>query len=53
MIDSFFLTIRQYLAFYQKFLLQQWRDINPVTYGILLISIGVFGWLLMKNGARR
>lgn len=42
-----------YLAYYRDFLLDQWNDMTPMRYGALLISIGVLGWLLMKNGPKR
>lgn len=41
-----------YLRFYRDYALKAWADIGPETYGILLLSIGIVGWLLMKNSAR-
>jgi hypothetical protein len=46
------LSFSGYLQYYREFLVNQWRDMSPVGYGILLISIGVFGWLLMKSGTK-
>ena len=46
------LSFSGYLKFYREFLLEQWRDMSPVGYGIMLIMIGVFGWLLMKSGTK-
>jgi len=43
-------TVHSYLWFYQHILLQQWRNMTPVSYGCLLIGIGVVGFLLMKSG---
>ncbi|MEX0717170.1 MAG: hypothetical protein WD066_11300 [Planctomycetaceae bacterium] len=42
-----------YLAYYRDFLLSQWQDMTPMRYGALLVSIGVLGWFLMKNGPKR
>lgn len=53
MIDSIWTTMQEYGNFYVHFLQQQWHNMTPMRYGILLISIGVFGFLLMKSGARR
>lgn len=53
MIDSIWTTMQEYGNFYVRFLQQQWHNMTPMRYGILLISIGVFGFLLMKSGARR
>jgi hypothetical protein len=52
MLDNAYTTFRQYMAFYGKYFSQQWNDIGPVGYGVLLISIGFFGWLLMKSGVK-
>lgn len=41
-----------YMRFYREYALDAWADMGPTEYGILLLGIGVFGWLLMKNGAR-
>jgi len=52
-MSGWFDLICSYFGFYQKYLLDHWHHMNPEKYGILLISIGVFGWLLMKNCSRR
>jgi hypothetical protein len=49
MIDA----ITGYFGFYQKYLLNHWHHMTPEKYGVLLICIGIFGWLLMKNCMRR
>lgn len=41
-----------YMRFYRDYALKAWADMGPTEYGMLLLSIGVFGWLLMKNGTR-
>lgn len=45
-------TYSQYMEFYQQFLRDEWAHMSPMKYGVILISIGVFGWLLMKSGAK-
>ncbi len=44
--------VSSYLKFYHTYLLNHWHHMTPEKYGILLISIGFFGWLLMKNCSR-
>jgi hypothetical protein len=44
--------IGSYFHFYNTYLLNHWHHMTPEKYGILLISIGFFGWLLMKNCTR-
>ncbi|HUG93756.1 MAG TPA: hypothetical protein VML55_23205 [Planctomycetaceae bacterium] len=46
------LSFNGYVQYYRDFLLGQWRDMSPVGYGLLLVSIGVFGWLLMRSGTK-
>ena len=46
-------TIQQYTIFYGSYFSKQWNDLGPTGYGILLIGIGFFGWLLMKSGMKR
>lgn len=45
-------NVMYYLRFYKDYALDSWADMGPSEYGIVLLSIGVFGWLLMKNGTR-
>ena len=42
-----------YLRWYKTYFLECWADMGPSEYGTLLICIGLFGWLLMKNAPRR
>jgi hypothetical protein len=53
MFTNMMVTFRSYYAFYGRFFSDQWTGLNPVRYGILLISVGIFGWLLMKSGNKR
>lgn len=41
-----------YMRFYRDYGLEAWSSMGPTEYGTLLLGVGVFGWLLMKNGAR-
>lgn len=52
MLDNAYTTFRQYMNFYGKYISETWRDIGPVGYGVLLISIGLFGWVLMKSSVK-
>lgn len=47
------LPAMNYLDFYCRYFTKQWHDMTPMKYGVLLIAIGVVGFLLMKNGTRR
>lgn len=42
----------EYIHFYQKFFIRAWDNMTPTQYGLLLTSIAVIGYLLMKHGAR-
>jgi hypothetical protein len=53
MFTNLMVTARSYYAFYTRYLSDQWYGLNPVKYGILLIGVGFFGWLLMKSGNKR
>lgn len=53
MLEYISTTFIAYMAFYSRFLTQQWTHMTPVKYGIMLIGIGVFGWFLMKSGTKR
>jgi hypothetical protein len=53
MFTNMMVTARGYYAFYGRFFADQWYGLNPVRYGVLLIGVGVFGWLLMKSGNKR
>ena len=46
-------SVSRYLQFYQKYAADKWAHLTPMEYGILLISVGVFGWVLMKNASKR
>jgi hypothetical protein len=44
--------VNYYLRFYRDYALERWNEMTPMQYGLLLISIAVFGWLLMKSGIK-
>lgn len=52
MWDSIYTNVRQYMIFYGDYFTEQWNSLGPTGYGILLISIGFFGWVLMKSGMK-
>lgn len=47
------LSLSRYLKFYQDYAADKWDNLSPMEYGILLIMVGVFGWMLMKNASKR
>jgi len=53
MFSNFLVTVRSYYAFYGTFFSNQWTHMSPPKYGVLLIGVGIFGWLLMKAGNKR
>ena len=46
-------TVSDYLRFYQNLLARRWANLSPMEYGIILIAVMVFGYLLMRNSVRR
>ncbi|MCH8828289.1 MAG: hypothetical protein IID45_01795 [Planctomycetes bacterium] len=53
MYESFTSTVSHYWTFYVESLKSQWHNMTPMKYGILLISIGVVGFLSMKSSTKR
>ena len=49
MFTNMMVSVRSYYAFYGRFFSDQWTGLNPVRYGILLISVGIFGWLTRQE----
>ena len=41
-----------YWIYYSRTALYLWRTMGPREYGLLLTSVGVFGWFLMKGSKR-
>lgn len=53
MIETIVLYVNSYLEYYRQTFLSEWNAMSPLKYGGVLISIGVFGWLLMRSGPKR
>tara|TARA_R110000868_G_scaffold411770_1_gene709778 strand:+ start:124867 stop:125115 length:249 start_codon:yes stop_codon:yes gene_type:complete len=53
MVETIQDTWREYSTFYISYLNKRWDNISPMEYGIVLVSIAVVGWLLMRSGARK
>jgi len=52
-LASFSERFGYYARFYRTYAMDKWDALSPMQYGALLIGIGVFGWILMKNTGRR
>jgi len=46
-------TFINYMHCYYDMLMKEWQYLTPMKYSIVLASILVFGWVLMKNGSKR
>lgn len=46
-------AVGRYARYYVQFASNAWTNLTPPQYGMLLTSVAVFGYLLMKSGARR
>ena len=53
MWNDLYLEIRHHGLVYRNFFLDEWRDLNPVSYSVVLVSVMVFGWVLMRSKSRR
>ena len=53
MFTNMMAFFRGYYAFYSRYFSEQWVNLSPMKYGVLLIGVGIFGWLLMKAGNKR
>lgn len=45
-------TVEYYQRVYADLFMQYWNALTPTQYGVILITISVIGYLLMKSGAR-
>ena len=52
LMRNFLQAVRHYLRFYQDYAGDRWAEMTPMQYGCLLISIGLVGWIMMKNAVR-
>lgn len=46
------MDVKQYPHYYYRLMMHWWDTMSPMDYGYLLVSIGVFGYLLMRSGSR-
>lgn len=53
MFDPLVIAMSSYLDFYCRYFTKQWHDMTPTKYGMLLIAIGVIGFIMMKSSNRR
>ncbi|VAX39945.1 hypothetical protein MNBD_PLANCTO02-1640 [hydrothermal vent metagenome] len=51
--NSICLTVNSYSDCYYNLLLDEWRHMTPMKYLAILLTIGVVGYLSMKNGLKR
>ncbi|TWT59970.1 hypothetical protein [Rubinisphaera italica] len=53
MLSSLWYSICFYANFYYTFVLRWWSNITPAEYGVVLIGVGIFGWILLKSASRK
>ncbi|MBX3443642.1 MAG: hypothetical protein KF774_14640 [Planctomyces sp.] len=41
--------MQQYYRFYTRYAVESWNNMSPMQYGMVLIGVFLFGWLLMKS----
>lgn len=52
MIETVSTVVSDYVRDLTNFLGQEWTHMSPEKYGILLLSIGLAGYLLMRSGGK-
>ena len=52
-MSIFWETCCNYLDFYVEGVRYFWGHLRPATYTVVLFSVWLFGFLLMKSGAKR
>ncbi len=52
MLADFYKAVTGYFGELGQYLSQQWHHMTPNRYIILLIFVGVCGWILMRNQGR-
>jgi hypothetical protein len=45
-------AVGRYARYYMQFASNAWTNMTPQQYGIILVSVAFFGWVLMKSGSR-
>ena len=46
-------AVGRYARYYVQFASNAWTNMTPQQYGIILVSVAFFGWVLMKSGSSR
>lgn len=46
------MPVSHYGKYYWRSLVYSWNSMTPAQYAIILISVALFGWILMKSGSR-
>ena len=52
-MSLFWQTCCEYGRFYIEGIRSFWGHLRPATYSLVLLSVWLFGFLLMKSGAKR
>ncbi len=50
---SYWQIANEYFRYYGEGIVTFWRNLRPATYSGVLIMVWVFGFVLLKSGARR
>ena len=45
-------SVQRYLSFYQNSFYDFWENLTPSQYGMVLLGVGAFGFILMRSGKR-
>lgn len=53
MWESISTTVSEHWTYYCTELAWQWHHMTPAKYGVLLICIFAFGWVLLKSNMRK
>jgi len=52
-IDTLRSEFNYYLSELSRAVAWQWHHMTPTKYMVLLVSIFVFGWILLRHGIRQ
>lgn len=52
MLQELNLILNRYWHFYCQYFSDHWQHMTPIKYGVLLMLIGVAGWVLMRKGPK-
>lgn len=45
-------SLDDYLSFYRRFAQDRWDNIGPQEYVVILLTVGIVGWYMMRKAAR-